>query len=189
MSETAHYMDNGSYEVNSTYTTVILDMTRSVGNASNASDGVIVGPSGGNPISGTGDLAGQGTGRIIIALAGSSMPIVLPATWIPDIDSQEGTRILTTEHAVQINGNQPLAYDGLAVSSWDDSLLNDSLGSDLVVQSKLLVIEPGADYMANGSTKGYNNEIRQGQESTGFERCRRGADRAKGGCQVEEFGR
>ena len=29
VSETAHYMDNGSYEVNSTYTTVILDMTRS----------------------------------------------------------------------------------------------------------------------------------------------------------------
>lgn len=43
VSETSCYMNNSSYEVNSTYTTIILDLTRD-GNASSASDGVIVGP-------------------------------------------------------------------------------------------------------------------------------------------------
>lgn len=51
------------------------------------------------------------------------------------------------------------------MSSPNSSLLDESLGSDLIVKSQIMVIEPGADYVANNTTKGFNNEIRQGQES------------------------
>jgi hypothetical protein len=168
-SEMSFYMGNGSHEVNSTYTTVVLDMTRTgdmvrSNNVSNASNGVIAGPAGGNPIPGTGDLAINDAGKVIITLAGSSVPIVLPVTWVPGVSSPENTWILTTEHTVPVNVNQ-LPFDGIAISSSNSSLLNESLGSDMVVQSEIMLIEPGADYVANGTTKGYNNEIRQGQES------------------------
>ncbi len=163
-SETSFYLGNTSYEANSTYTTVILDMTH--GNASNVSGGgVIVGPAGGNPVPGTGEIASNEAGRVIITVPGSSVPVVLAVTWVPDVSSPGSTWVLTTEHAVQINGNQPLAFDGLAVSSTNYSLLNESLGSDLVMQSQITVVKPGDDYVTNGTIKGYNNEIRQGQES------------------------